>query len=402
MWPSSAAVSVRSSREVVEVGAEHLAARPSPCRRRSPPRTRRRARELLLELDRQVEERRGRASRRRRARARRTARSAAPPRARSAPSAARRPARALGQDAEAAAARGSRGRRGEPARSPAVRATKTWATANAGIERERRGVAAVADLLRPDLRGMSTSTPQPSPSPSTLPARWSIFWSARSRSRSARGRRRRPCGPRRRARRRPCPRRRGGRAAVGLRRDARAASLRCRTTSWRSIVPPGFRAFFERARDGYLRTRIIVRPASTATGSSDARDPQASRSAQSRCHDPPAQPNDRGPLPEGRHRQDDDGAHAHRRLRPGRARRARRSTSTPRATSPTTSTSTPTPSRRSARCSAGQRAAADAVHGHMIPANLRPRRGRAGAGRQDGPRADARSARCASRSASTT
>ena len=40
-----------------------------------------------------------------------------------------------------------------------------------GVERESGVVAAAADLLGPDRRGMSTRMPQPSPSPSTLPAR---------------------------------------------------------------------------------------------------------------------------------------------------------------------------------------------------------------------------------------
>jgi hypothetical protein len=57
---------------------------------------------------------------------------------------------------------------------------KTWPTANAGSSES-------AGLWPPErtssaqiLRGRSTSSPQPSPSPSTLPARWSIFWSETS------------------------------------------------------------------------------------------------------------------------------------------------------------------------------------------------------------------------------
>ena len=43
------------------------------------------------------------------------------------------------------------------------------------VERERRVVAAGADLLGQILRGMSSRSPQPSPSPSTFPARCSII-----------------------------------------------------------------------------------------------------------------------------------------------------------------------------------------------------------------------------------
>ena len=45
---------------------------------------------------------------------------------------------------------------------------------------------------------------------------------------------------------------------------------------------------------------------------------------------------------------------------------------------------------------AGQAKAADAIHDDVLPANLGPGRGRAGPGRQDGPRADSAGARCAS------
>ncbi len=41
----------------------------------------------------------------------------------------------------------------------------------------------------------------------------------------------------------------------------------------------------------------------------------------------------------------------------------------------------------------GRSSAVEAIHDDMIPANLTPRRGRADAGRQDGARADAASAR---------
>ena len=54
----------------------------------------------------------------------------------------------------------------------------------------------------------------------------------------------------------------------------------------------------------------------------------------------------------------------------GSASTCSRSTPIRRATSPTTSTSTPRRSRPSARSSAGQARAVDAVHGPVIPANL--------------------------------
>ena len=79
---------------------------------------------------------------------------------------------------------------------------------------------------------------------------------------------------------------------------------------------------------------------------------------------------DRGPLPEGRHRQDDRGAHARRRVPPHRPARRWRSTSTRRATCRTTSTSIRTPSRRSPTCSPAARDAAEAIHDDIIPANL--------------------------------
>ena len=79
---------------------------------------------------------------------------------------------------------------------------------------------------------------------------------------------------------------------------------------------------------------------------------------------------DRSPLPEGRHRQDHDGAHAHRRLPPRRAAASSRSTSTRRATCRTTSTSIPRHRRRSATCSPAAPRPREAVHDDIIPANL--------------------------------
>ena len=79
---------------------------------------------------------------------------------------------------------------------------------------------------------------------------------------------------------------------------------------------------------------------------------------------------DRRALPEGRHRQDDHGAHARRRAAAGAASARWRSTSTRRATCPTTSTCRPTPSRRSATSCRRERAADEAIHDDLIPANL--------------------------------
>ena len=66
-------------------------------------------------------------------------------------------------------------------------------------------------------------------------------------------------------------------------------------------------------------------------------------------------PEDRGPLPEGRHRQDDGGPHADRRLPRAPGSTSSPSTSIRRATCRTTSTSIPRPARRSATSSPGAR-----------------------------------------------
>ena len=97
----------------------------------------------------------------------------------------------------------------------------------------------------------------------------------------------------------------------------------------------------------------------------------------------------RGPLPEGRHREDDDGAHARRRLPAHRPATCSLSTSIPRATSPTTSTSPPDADPTVADVLAGQAKARGRRPRRRAPRQPRPGRVRARAERQDGPRDDA-------------
>ena len=85
---------------------------------------------------------------------------------------------------------------------------------------------------------------------------------------------------------------------------------------------------------------------------------------------PLAQPHDRGPLAEGRHRQDDDGPHAR-----GRAAAGRASTCSPVDLDPQGNLSDyfdvdPDATPTIGEVLAGRARAVDAIHKNMIPANL--------------------------------
>ena len=85
---------------------------------------------------------------------------------------------------------------------------------------------------------------------------------------------------------------------------------------------------------------------------------------------PSPSPTDRGPLPEGRDRQDDAWCARSPTCCAGSASTCCRSTSTRRATSPTTSTSIRTRTPTIGEVLAGRARAVDAIHKNMIPANL--------------------------------
>ena len=160
--------------QVRVVLAEHGWARPSPCRRRSRWRRRPRARPAPAPAPRSA---RSRGAPRRSGR--RPARRSAPPRGlwgrgrsesttswRSAST--RSPKRLMMSRARALVS----------SALPPLRAMKMWPTTNCGSSARCEACPPARISSAQILRGMSSSTPQPSPSPSTLPARWSIFWSA--------------------------------------------------------------------------------------------------------------------------------------------------------------------------------------------------------------------------------
>ena len=129
-------------------------------------------------------------------------------------------------------------------------------------------------------------------------------------------------GPRDPRARRPQPERRVGERRA--RRLARARGLRRADARPLPAVPGRGSASSARVRRGHQR-------GCSASTSADGAD-------------------DRRPVPEGRHRQDDHRAHAGGRLPARRPRRCCASTSTRRATCPTTSTCRRTPTRRSPTC----------------------------------------------------